>query len=133
MAARWAPTLWLCLLNVLYLLYGAMPSSHLDTSVLHCSVVAVLQIGFPLQYNQYPLLRVLWSMRFLAQVLAHKLLPFLVSPPLFLMIQDPQQSYSSVLAATERSRQVLYVLAAALVAGAAWLLQKVFLKAAGVA
>jgi hypothetical protein len=110
-----------------------MPSSHLDTSVLHCSVVAVLQIGFPLQYNQYPLLRVLWSMRFLAQVLAHKLLPFLVSPPLFLMIQDPQQSYSSVLAATERSRQVLYVLAAALVAGAAWLLQKVFLKAAGAA
>lgn len=68
-----------------------------------------------------------------AQVLAHKLLPFLVSPPLFLMIQDPQQSYSSVLAATERSRRVLYVLAAALVAGVAWLLQKLFLKTAGVA
>jgi hypothetical protein len=92
-----------------------------------------LQIGFPLQYNQYPLLRALWNIRFLAQVVAHKVLPFLISPPLFLMIQDPQQSYSSVLAATERSRRILYVLVAALVAGAAWLLQKVFLRAAGAA
>jgi hypothetical protein len=106
---------------------------HFSASTLRSSAVAVLQIGFPLQYNQYPLLRALWNVRFLAQVLAHKLLPFLVSPPLFLMIQDPKQSYSSVLAATERSRQVLYVLAAALVAGVAWLLQKVFLRAAGAA
>lgn len=97
------------------------------------ALVKLVQIGFPLQYNQYPLLRALWNIRFMAQVLAHKLLPFLVSPPLFLMIQDPQQSYSSVLAATERSRRVLYVLAAALVAGIAWLLQKLFLKSAGVA
>lgn len=94
---------------------------------------SLLQIGFPLQYNQYPLLRALWNIRFLAQVVAHKLLPFLISPPLFLMIQDPQQSYSSVLAATERSRRVLYIIAAALVAGVAWLLQKLFVKAAGAA
>lgn len=26
------------------------------------------QIGFPLQYNQYPLLRALWNIRFMAQV-----------------------------------------------------------------
>lgn len=97
-----------------------------------CNVLlSLLQIGFPLQYNQYPLLRALWNIRFLAQVVAHKLLPFLISPPLFLMIQDPQQSYSSVLAATERSRRMLYVIAAALVAGVAWLLQKLFVKAAG--
>lgn len=91
------------------------------------------QIGFPLQYNQYPLLRALWNIRFLAQVVAHKVLPFLISPPLFLMIQDPQQSYSSVLAATERSRAILYALVAALVAGVGWLLQKFVLKAAGAA
>jgi hypothetical protein len=97
------------------------------------AAAAVPQIGFPLQYNQYPLLRALWNVRFLAQVLAHKLLPFLISPPLFLMIQDPSQSYSSVLAATERSRNVLYVLVAGLVAGLAWLLQKLFLRAAGAA
>lgn len=107
--------------------------------VLHCLCCTLFclpcasQIGFPLQYNQYPLLRALWNIRFLATVVANKVLPFLVSPPLFLMIQDPQQSYSSVLAATERSRRVLYVLAAALVAGIAWLLQKVFLRAAGAA
>lgn len=93
----------------------------------------MLQIGFPLQYNQYPFLRMLWNIRFLAQVLANKVLPFLVAPPLFLMIQDPQKSYSSVLAATEHSRRVLYVLAGALVAGLAWLLQQVFLRAAGAA
>jgi hypothetical protein len=81
------------------------------------------QIGFPLQYNQYPLLRTLWNIRFMAQVLAHKVLPALVSPPLFLMIQDPAQSYSSVLAATERSRAMLAVLAAALVAALAWLVR----------
>jgi hypothetical protein len=95
-------------------------------------LLCAIQIGFPLQYNQYPVLRVFWNLRFLAQVLAHKVLPFLVSPPLFLMIQDPQKSYSSVLAATEHSRRVLYVLAAALVAGVAWLLQKLFLRSAGV-
>lgn len=47
--------------------------------------------------------------------------------------QDPKRSYSNVLAATEQSRRVLYVLAAALVAGVAWLLQKLFLRVAGAA
>lgn len=66
-------------------------------------------------------------------MVVHKVLPFLVSPPLFLMIQDPAQSYSSILKATQRSRNVLYVLAAALAAGVAWLLRGLLARAAGVA
>ncbi len=49
------------------------------------------------------------------------------------MIQDPQMAYRDVLTAVERSKRILYVLVAALVAGVAWLLQQVFLRAAGAA
>lgn len=82
----------------------------------------LLQIGFPLQYNQYPILRFFWNIRFISQVLAHKLLPFLISPPLFIMIQDPNQSYSRILAATERSRKLVLLLGVALAAAVAWLI-----------
>jgi hypothetical protein len=91
---------------------------HLPTSC------PALQTGYPLQYNQYPLLRAVWNSRFIAHVLVHKLLPFLISPPLFLMIQDPSRPYSSVLRDTERSKKVLAGLGVLLVAAVAVLLQK---------
>lgn len=81
-----------------------------------------------MQYNQYPLLRAVWNMRFIAHALLHKLLPFLVSPPLFLMIQDPAHSYSNVLKATERSKTVLAGLGVLLVGLVAVLLQKLLPK-----
>lgn len=83
-----------------------------------------VQIGFPLQYNQYPLRRVFWNIGFMAQAIIHKILPFLISPPLFLMIQDPKMSYSRILEATERSRKLVLVLGAVFAAAAAWLLRR---------
>eukprot|EP00882_Tetradesmus_deserticola_P005981 GHRQ01006298.1.p1 GENE.GHRQ01006298.1~~GHRQ01006298.1.p1 ORF type:complete len:342 (+),score=172.70 GHRQ01006298.1:94-1026(+) len=88
------------------------------------ALVKLVQTGYPLQYNQYPLLSVMWNLRFIAHALVHKLLPSLISPPLFLMIQDPAQRYSSVLQATERSKKVLAGMGVLLAAGFAVLLQK---------
>jgi hypothetical protein len=87
-----------------------------------------LQTGYPLQYNQYPLLRAVWNICFIAHILVHKLLPSLISPPLLLMIQDPARPYSSVLEATERSKTVLAGIGVLLVAAVAVLLQKLLPK-----
>jgi hypothetical protein len=87
-------------------------------------LLPTLQTGYPLQYNQYPLLRAVWNFRFIAHVLVHKLLPFMISPPLFLMIQDPSRRYSSVLQDNERSKKLLAGLGVLLVAAVAVLLQK---------
>eukprot|EP00775_Hariotina_reticulata_P000352 gene352-585_t len=72
-------------------LAGALPAFEQQRLPDSAALAKLVQIGYPLQYNQYPLLRALWNIRFLAQVAANKLLPFLISPPLFLMIQDPAQ------------------------------------------
>lgn len=87
-------------------------------------LLLILQIGFPLQYNQYPIRRFFWNIGFIAQAIIHKVLPFLISPPLFLMIQDPKMSYSKILAATERSRQLVNVLGVLLAVAVAWLVRR---------
>jgi hypothetical protein len=74
-----------------------------------------VQVGYPLQYNQRPLLRTLWTAGFLAQMLLHKVAPWLVSAPLFILVQDPSMRYRDVLAATQRSRAVVSAIAAGLV------------------
>lgn len=46
----------------------------------------------------------------------HKLLPFLVPPPLFTMVQDPSFSYSKALQLTQQARSRIPVIVAVLVA-----------------
>lgn len=112
-----------------------MPADAAAVAVraLSLPVRVLKQIGYPLQYNQRPLLRSLWMAGFLAHMVAHKLLPFLISAPLFILIQDPAQRYSAILAATQRSRAVLAGLGGMLVAGVAWLLLRGGMAAAGAA
>jgi hypothetical protein len=47
----------------------ARPGCPLSITLLN---LTCRQIGFPLQYNQYPLLRALWNIRFMAQVRGSK-------------------------------------------------------------
>ncbi|KAF8067186.1 Kmo [Scenedesmus sp. PABB004] len=113
---------------------AALPAFEVARLPDSAALAKLVQVGFPLQYNQFPVRRVLWNLGFLAQVVLHKVLPFLVSPPLFIMVQDPARSYSSVLAATQRSRAAAAALGAAALAALAALAARVLPRlAAGLA
>jgi hypothetical protein len=77
-------------------------------------------VGYPLQYNQYPWRKQVWTVQFTLQLLLSKVLPFLITPPIFMRIQDGSKSYSRILKDAERTTKVLQGLGAAVVAALAW-------------
>jgi hypothetical protein len=76
----------------------------------------LLQIGYPWQYMQSQLNQRLWTLQFLVLAAANRLLPALFSPPIFLMVQEPQLSYSTILARAQATTRRLAALVAAVVA-----------------
>lgn len=85
------------------------------------------QVGYPLQYKQYKLRERLFFVGFTLQLLLSKVLPWLVQPPIFMLVQDPARSYSDIWAGAQRTAAVLRVMAAAAVAGAAVLVGRALL------
>ena len=78
------------------------------------ALIRLVQIGYPWQYNQNPLQKRLWSINFLLRLLLNRLLPYLFNPHSFLLIQQHELSYSEILAKSNRTTQVLYILGAAI-------------------
>lgn len=67
-------------------------------------------MGYPWQYAQDPLRQRLWTAKFLVGIALSKLLPWLFSPPIFLMIQEPGLSYTAILAKAQANTRRLAVL-----------------------
>jgi hypothetical protein len=87
----------------------------------------VLQVGYPLQYKQYKLRERLFFVGIIVQLLLSKVLPWLVEPPIAMLIQDPARSYSDIWAGAQRTAAVLRVVAAAAAAGVAVLVGRALL------
>jgi 2-polyprenyl-6-methoxyphenol hydroxylase-like FAD-dependent oxidoreductase len=67
------------------------------------ALIRLMQIGYPLQYNQYKYLKLLWTVKFSLQLLLSKAFPFLgFTKPSFLDIQNPKRRYRDILAQTEK-------------------------------
>ncbi|AUT04304.1 FAD-binding monooxygenase [Nostoc sp. CENA543] len=74
------------------------------------ALIRLVQISYPWQYNQDILQKRLWSINFFARLILNRLLPFLFSNHSFLLIQNHELSYSDILAKSERTTQLLWVL-----------------------
>lgn len=81
------------------------------------AVVRLAQFAFPWQYNQAPLRTGLWSINFFLRLVLSRLLPYLLSPPAFLLIQNHQLSYQEILRKAQRTTQLLYGLGLILICG----------------
>ena len=74
------------------------------------ALIRLVQISYPWQYNQDPLQKRLWSINFFIRFLLSRALPFLFNPHSFLLIQNHELSYSEILAKSNRTTQLLYLL-----------------------
>ncbi len=72
------------------------------------ALIRLMQVGYPWQYNQAPVRKKLWNINFLLRLSLSKILPFLITPPAFFMIQNHQLSYSEILNKAERTTRILY-------------------------
>ena len=75
------------------------------------ALIRLVQISFPWQYNQDPLQKRLWALNFFLRFLLSRVFPFLFNPHSFLLIQNHELSYSEILAKSNRTTQVLSILA----------------------
>lgn len=87
-------------------------------------------MGYPWQYNQAPLRKLLWTVQFAVTMALNKLVPALIAPPIFMMVQDPNLSYSHILHRAQGTGWWLAALAGAVVAA---LLATVVLRGFGAA
>lgn len=70
------------------------------------ALIKIMQFAFPYQYNQDALGKNLWMVNFAIRIGLNKLMPFLFSPPAFMMVQDPSLSYSQILECSEQTTKV---------------------------
>lgn len=73
------------------------------------ALIRLMQVGYPWQYNQAPIRKKLWNVNFLLRLSLSKVLPFLITPPAFFMIQNHQLSYQEILTKAEGTTRILYV------------------------
>ncbi len=81
------------------------------------ALIRLMQVGYPWQYNQAPIRKKLWNINFLLRLSLSKILPFLITPPAFFLIQNHQLSYSEILKKVERTTRILYVMLAIILLG----------------
>jgi len=75
------------------------------------------QTAFPWQYNQDILRKRLWMINFLIRFLLSRGLPFIFSPPAFILIQNHQLSYREIWNKAEKTSKVLYLLLGLILVG----------------
>lgn len=80
-------------------------------------LIRLAQTAFPWQYNQAPVSRWLWNVNFFVRILLSRLLPFIFTPPAFLLIQNHQLSYQEIWDKAQRTTKSLYVLSLILICG----------------
>ena len=74
------------------------------------ALIRLMQVGYPWQYNQAPIRKKLWNINFLLRLSLSKILPFLITPPAFFLIQNHQLSYQEILTKVERTTRVFYAI-----------------------
>ncbi|MBO3461432.1 FAD-dependent monooxygenase [Aetokthonos hydrillicola Thurmond2011] len=89
------------------------------------ALVHLAQTAYPWQYNQDPLRKNLWSINFFLRLVLSRLLPYVFSPPAFLMIQNHQLSYQQIWSKVQHTTQILYVIGLILMFGYLTLVWKV--------
>lgn len=73
------------------------------------ALINLVQFAYPYQYNQDPTAKKLWSINFILRLSLSKILPFLIAPPAFFMIQNHQLSYEEILNKTRTTTRILYL------------------------
>eukprot|EP01038_Epipyxis_sp_PR26KG_P010674 gene10674-14335_t len=61
------------------------------------ALIKLMIFGYPYQYDQYPLRNELWKIGAAIRLLLNKLFPFVIDPPAFLMIQNHNLKYQTVM------------------------------------
>ncbi|MGK7914516.1 MAG: FAD-dependent oxidoreductase, partial [Prochloraceae cyanobacterium] len=90
-------------------IYSALPLYESLRSSDVKALIRLVQTTYPWQYNQAPLRKRLWNIKFLLWLILSRFLPFLFSPPTFFLIQNHQLSYSEILHKVRRTIQNLYL------------------------
>ncbi|RQH45935.1 FAD-dependent monooxygenase [Okeania hirsuta] len=84
-------------------------------------LIRLAQTAFPWQYNQNIPRKRLWTINFFIRLLLSRILPFIFSPPAFMMIQNHQLSYGEIWAMAQRTTIYIYVFGLMLILGSlAW-------------
>ncbi|GGA27233.1 hypothetical protein CYANOKiyG1_43400 [Okeania sp. KiyG1] len=86
-------------------------------------LILLAQTAFPWQYNQDIPRKRLWTINFFIRLLLSRILPFIFSPPAFILIQNHQLSYGEIWAMAQRTTIYIYVFGLMLMSGSlAWFL-----------
>lgn len=90
------------------------------------AICRLMQFGYPYQYNQAIIMKNLWLVNFALRMLLNKILPFIFSPPAFLMVQgNPELSYAQILRKANATTNTIVL---ALISLVGTLLAKVFFR-----
>ncbi|MEA5511075.1 NAD(P)/FAD-dependent oxidoreductase [Crocosphaera sp. UHCC 0190] len=71
------------------------------------ALIRLCQTAFPWQYNQDPFRRQLWNINFFIRLGLNRILPFIFSPPAFILIQNHQLGYAEI---WQRSQKTTFIL-----------------------
>lgn len=74
------------------------------------ALIRLVQISYPWQYNQDPLQKKLWSLNFFVRLILNRLFPFIFNAHSFLLIQNHELSYSEILAKSNRTTRILFIM-----------------------
>ncbi|MGB5593909.1 MAG: NAD(P)/FAD-dependent oxidoreductase [Crocosphaera sp.] len=66
-------------------------------------LIKLVQTTFPWQYNQDPLRRQLWNINFFVRLTLSRILPFIFSPPAFILIQNHHLNYAEIWRRSQRT------------------------------
>ena len=80
-------------------------------------LIRLAQTAYPWQYNQDILGKRLWSINFFIRLLLSRILPFIFSPPAFMLIQNHQLSYGEIWRMAQRTTIYIFVLGIAIILG----------------
>lgn len=80
-------------------------------------LIRLAQTAFPWQYNQDILGKRLWSINFLLRLLLSRILPFIFTPPAFMLIQNHQLSYREIWSMAQRTTIYIYLFGIVLILG----------------
>ncbi|NEQ41883.1 MAG: FAD-binding monooxygenase, partial [Okeania sp. SIO3I5] len=80
-------------------------------------LIRLAQTAFPWQYNQDILGKRLWSINFFIRLLLSKILPFIFTPPAFMLIQNHKLSYRQIWGMAQRTTIYIYVLGIVMILG----------------
>lgn len=91
-------------------LYTALPLYEFRRYPATEALIQIVRFAYPYQYNQDPIAKKFWSINFILRLSLSKILPFLIAPPAFFLIQNHQLSYEEILHKTQTTTRNLYLL-----------------------